>query len=172
MGADNPSASCHLGVFVDQPAETIDPVEAVLRVYALISHESHGTELAALLHRGEHIARAERQLSDFIQDLVAEGAATSDLRDDVAPEALACYCLHALTAASSLPSKAAVAGSSRSRWLGCAPRAESFCCHWSRKFSTLRCGTVSLFSAGPLSLRLRTAATPPDTAVVTAKVSV
>ncbi len=52
------------------------------------------------------------------------------------------------------------------------PRAESFCCHWSRKFSTLRCGTVSLFSAGPLSLRLRTAATPPDTAVVTAKVSV
>ena len=117
MGAENPTASCHLGVFVDQPAETIDPVEAVLRVYALISHESHGTELAALLHRGEHIARAERQLSDFIQDLVAEGAATSDLRDDVAPEALACYCLHALTAASSLPSKAAVAGSSRSRWL-------------------------------------------------------
>jgi hypothetical protein len=35
-------------------------------------------------------------------------AADGDLRDDVAPDELASYCLHALTAASSLPSKAAV----------------------------------------------------------------
>lgn len=33
---------------------------------------------------------------------------TGDVRDDVAPDELANYCLHALTAASSLPSKAAV----------------------------------------------------------------
>jgi hypothetical protein len=39
---------------------------------------------------------------------VAEGAETGDLRDDVAPDELAGYCLHALAAASSLPSKAAV----------------------------------------------------------------
>ncbi|WP_353682362.1 hypothetical protein [Mesorhizobium sp.] len=43
-----------------------------------------------------------------MRDLLAEGAATGDLRDDVAPDELATYCLHALTAASSLPSKAAV----------------------------------------------------------------
>jgi AcrR family transcriptional regulator len=85
-----------------------EQLEAVLHAYALISHEHHGTELAALLHRGEHVARAQQQLSDFIRDLLAEGAETGDLRDDVAPEELASYCLHALTAASSLRSKAAV----------------------------------------------------------------
>ena len=82
---------------------------AVVEAYALISHEQrHGSELAALLHRGEHVARAHRQLGTFIRDLIAEGGAAGDLRDDVAPDELARYCLHALTAASSLPSKAAV----------------------------------------------------------------
>lgn len=40
--------------------------------------------------------------------LLSEGAETGELRDDVAPDELASYCLHALAAASSLPSKAAV----------------------------------------------------------------
>ncbi|HEY6421986.1 MAG TPA: hypothetical protein VIY28_01795 [Pseudonocardiaceae bacterium] len=44
----------------------------------------------------------------MIRDLLIEGAETGDVRDDVAPEELVSYCLHALTAASSLPSKAAV----------------------------------------------------------------
>jgi AcrR family transcriptional regulator len=92
----------------DQAGDAGERLEAVLQAYALISHEHHGTELAALLHRGEHVARAQQQLSDFIRDLVTEGAENGDLRDDVAPEELATYCLHALTAASSLPSKAAV----------------------------------------------------------------
>ncbi len=81
---------------------------AVLETYALNSQRHHGTELAALLHRGEHVARAQAHLSDFIRDLVIEGAKTGDLRQDVAPAELANYCLHALTAASSLPSKTAV----------------------------------------------------------------
>lgn len=68
----------------------------------------HRTELAVLLHRGAHVARAQQQIRDLIRDLLTEAAATSDLRDDVAPDELASYCLHALTAASSLPSKAAV----------------------------------------------------------------
>jgi len=92
----------------DRAGDAGERLEAVLEAYALISHEHHGTELAALLHRGEHVARAQQQLSDFIRDLVTEGAETGDLRDDVAPDELASYCLHALTAASSLPSKAAV----------------------------------------------------------------
>jgi AcrR family transcriptional regulator len=92
----------------DHTGDAGERLEAVLKAYALIRHEHHDTELAALLHRGEHVARAQQQLSDFIRDLVAEGAATGDLRDDVPPDELASYCLHALGAASSLPSKAAV----------------------------------------------------------------
>jgi hypothetical protein len=38
---------------------------------------------------------------------LTEGAETDDIRDDVTPDELVSYCLHALTAASSLPSKAA-----------------------------------------------------------------
>jgi AcrR family transcriptional regulator len=96
----------------DQAGDAGERLEAVLEAYALISHEHHGielgTELAALLHRGEHVARAQQQLSDLIRDLLTEAAETGDVRDDVAPDELVSYCLHALTAASSLPSKAAV----------------------------------------------------------------
>src|SRR6266571_4398799 len=84
-------------------------VEAVLEAYALMTHRRpHGTELTALLHRGEHIAQAHQHLSNFIRDLLAEAAKAGDIRDDVAPDELASYCIHALAAASSLPSKAAV----------------------------------------------------------------
>ncbi|MGH3131142.1 MAG: TetR/AcrR family transcriptional regulator [Gaiellaceae bacterium] len=98
----------HLAEVRDQAGDAGERLETVLEAYALIQHEHHGTELAALLHRGEHIARARQELSDFIRDLLAEGAETGDLRNDVAPDELASYCLHALAAASSLPSRAAV----------------------------------------------------------------
>jgi len=83
-------------------------LEAVLEAYALIAYEFHGNELAALLHRGQHVARAQQQLRDMIRDLLTEAEETGDLRDDVAPGELASYWLHALSAAGSLPSKAAV----------------------------------------------------------------
>jgi AcrR family transcriptional regulator len=92
----------------DQAGDAGEQLEAVLEAFALISHEHHGTELAALLHRGEHVARAQQHLSDLIRDLLTEAAETGDVRDDVAPEELASYCLHALAAAGRLPSKAAV----------------------------------------------------------------
>ncbi len=95
----------------DRAGDAGERLEAVLEAYALISHESHGhhdTALVEFLHRGESVARARQQLRDMIRDLLAEGAETGGLRDDVAPEELASYCLHAVTAASSLPSKAAV----------------------------------------------------------------
>lgn len=98
----------HLAEIRDRAGNAVERLEAVLEAFALISHEHHGTELAALLHRGEHVARAQQQLSGFIRDLLADGAVAGDIRDDVAPDELASYCLHALTAASSLPSKAAV----------------------------------------------------------------
>jgi AcrR family transcriptional regulator len=91
-----------------QAGDAGERLEAVLEAYALISHERHGTELAALLHRGDHVARAQRQLSDLIRDLLTKAAQIGEVRDDVAPNELASYCLHALGAAGSLPSKAAV----------------------------------------------------------------
>jgi len=98
----------HLAEVADRGGDAAKRLEAVLEAYALISHERRDTELAALLHRGEHMDRAHRHLRDFISDLLAEGARAGDLRDDVAPHELAAYCLHALGAASGLPSKAAV----------------------------------------------------------------
>jgi hypothetical protein len=62
----------------------------------------------ALLHRGEHVARARRQLQDLVSELLAESAGAGSVRSDIAPDELAGYCLHALTAAGSLPSETAV----------------------------------------------------------------
>src|SRR5215210_7222313 len=101
----------HLAEVRDQAGDAGERLEAVLEAYALISHESHGhhdTELAAFLHRDEQVGRAQQQLRDMIRDLLTEGAETGDVRDDVAPEELASYCLYALAAASSLPTEAAV----------------------------------------------------------------
>jgi AcrR family transcriptional regulator len=95
----------------DQAGDAGKRLEAVLEAYALISYESHGhhgTELAALVHQGEHVARAQQQLREMIRDLLSEATQSGDVREDVAPEELASYCLHALAAAGSLPSKAAV----------------------------------------------------------------
>jgi AcrR family transcriptional regulator len=85
-------------------------LEAVLEAYALISHDAHGhrnRELAAFLHRHEHVTRAEQRLRKLIRDLLADGAKRGEVRDDVAPDELATYCLHALAAAASVPSRSA-----------------------------------------------------------------
>ncbi len=98
----------HLAEVRDRTGDAGERLEAVCEAYALIQFEHHGTELAALLHRGEHVAQAQQQLHAFIRDLLSAGAATGQVRDDVPPDELATYCLYALTAASSLSSKAAV----------------------------------------------------------------
>ena len=89
----------HLAEIRDQAGGAGERLEAVLEAYALIQHKRHATELAALLHRGVHVARAQQQLCEMIRDLLAEAARTGEVRDDVAPEELAIYCLHALAAA-------------------------------------------------------------------------
>jgi AcrR family transcriptional regulator len=98
----------HLAELRDQAGDARERLEAVLEAYALIQHKRPTTEFAALLHRDEHVAQAQQHLTDIIRDLLTEGAETGDVRDDVAPDELASYCLHALAAASSLPSEAAV----------------------------------------------------------------
>ena len=93
----------------DAAAGPAGRLEAVLTAFALIQHQHHDTELpVALLHRGEHVARAQQQLRDLVSDLLAAGAQAGVVRTDIAPGELASYCLHALTGAGSLPSEAAV----------------------------------------------------------------
>ncbi len=99
----------------DEPAEPEVRLERVLLAYALIHQERvqhhhdepYGAELAALLHPDEHVARAQQHLHELFRELLADAAAAGDVRGDVDPAELATYCLHALTAAGGLPSKAA-----------------------------------------------------------------
>ncbi len=117
-----------LAALRDRPGPPEQRLKAVLVMFALISYHraQHGVpELGALLHRGEHVAAAQEQLTDLIRDLLVEVAAAGRLRDDVAPEELAAYCVHALTAAGRLSSQAASTASSPSRWPAYDPRAET-----------------------------------------------
>lgn len=101
----------HLAEVRDRAGDPRAQLAAVLHAYALISHDSRGhrdTELAVLLHRDDQVVVAEQHLRDMITELLAAGAKTGDVRSDVHPGELASYCLHALTAASNLPTKAAV----------------------------------------------------------------
>ena len=95
----------------DRAGDPRGRLAAVLEAYALISHESrrhHDTELAALMHRDGRVSRAEQQLRRMVRDLITEGQKSDDVRRDATPEELVSYCLHALTAAGGLPSRAAV----------------------------------------------------------------
>lgn len=92
----------------DQAGTPEARLEAVLTHYASMSYKQHDTELVTLLHRGKHVVRAQQQLRVLIRDLITEGVASGHLRDDVAPDELTTYCLHALTAPSDLSSQAAV----------------------------------------------------------------
>lgn len=90
-----------------QAAEAAAPRErlaAVLRAYARHLHaHPDGTELSALLHRGDHVARAQARLRDFLADLLRDAAARGEVRGDVPPRDLALFCLHAATAAAVSP---------------------------------------------------------------------
>lgn len=104
----------HLGYLAeikDRAGKPVERLGAVLHAYALIAQGSHGhsdTELAAFLHRDQQVIRAEDHLRDLIAELLSEAADAGDVRDDVNPNELAGYCLHALAAARALTSKAAI----------------------------------------------------------------
>jgi AcrR family transcriptional regulator len=98
----------HLADLRNRAGEPGDRLAAVLEGYARIRHEHREGKLAALLHQGEHMTRAEEHLRELLADLLAECSKSGDVRDDVSPPELAAYCVHALGAASGLQSKAAV----------------------------------------------------------------
>ena len=90
---------------VDDPARRL---AAVLTAYAGVRLGQHTAEVAAALHRGEHVAHATRHVQHLIRDLLVDGIGSGDVRDDVPPDELAAYCVNALSAAADVPSEAAV----------------------------------------------------------------
>jgi len=102
----------HLVELRDGPGSPLERLEAVLGAYAAIIHEvaaqHHGTDLAALVHQGQHVDQAQQRLGKIIQGLVAQGVQAGEIRDDIPPAELAQFCVHALAGATGLQSTAAV----------------------------------------------------------------
>jgi AcrR family transcriptional regulator len=101
----------HLARVRDHAGDANHRLEAVLEAYALIAHQTRrhsDSEVVAFLHQDEHLVGPREHLRDLIQQLIADCAQRGEVRDDVEPEELATYCLHALAAATSLSSEAAV----------------------------------------------------------------
>lgn len=102
----------HLELLAGLAHEKATPIirlERMLEAYARIVHEHHGSKLAAMLHGSGHMAHARDHLSSFLASIIAQAVTTDDVRDDVAPQELALFCLNAVGGASDLTSKAAVA---------------------------------------------------------------
>jgi AcrR family transcriptional regulator len=106
--------SAHLAYLADVGGQAVGAAErlqAVLEAYALLSRDArghHDTDYAAFLHRDQRVARAQHEVHTMLRDLLIEATKTGDVREDVPPDELASYCLHALGGASSQRSKAAV----------------------------------------------------------------
>lgn len=98
----------HLTHARDCAGSASERLEAVLFAYATFSRRHDSSELAASLHHGAHVAAAHARLRHFLRDLLAEGAAAGELRNDVPPDELAAFTLSALSAAGGLSTEAAV----------------------------------------------------------------
>jgi AcrR family transcriptional regulator len=70
----------------------------LLETYAANTRGGHGSELAALLHRGAHVDRAEHRLSGLVETLLADAVRAREVRRDVPLAELASFCLHAVAA--------------------------------------------------------------------------
>ena len=62
-----------------------------------------------LVHADKHVDAARRELHDLVARLIADSAATDQVRTDVDAAELATFCMHALTAAGDLRGDEAVA---------------------------------------------------------------
>lgn len=87
----------------------------------------------ALLLEGHTLPKLRNSSATLCGISLPRALKTDDVRDDVASEELASYWHHALTAATSLPSKRP-AGSSASPLLGCAPDLNLSCDAGTKEF--------------------------------------
>jgi AcrR family transcriptional regulator len=92
----------HLQQLRDAAGDPQEALRRVLEAYALIRHE-HPDDA---LHQAPHVAHAQDRMLAFTRDLLIDAA--GHMRNDVPPDELARYCLHALDAARSMRSKASV----------------------------------------------------------------
>jgi AcrR family transcriptional regulator len=92
----------------ERPGTAGQRLAAVLETYADIRYQSSAHGELAPLHRGGHVAGAERRVREIIGALIADGAETGELRSDVPAEELAAFCVHALAASATLRSRPAV----------------------------------------------------------------
>ena len=86
-------------------------IRAVLDAYARVVFESAGhqdSELGAFVHGDDRLARSQEQLRLMVRSLLLDAVRAGDIRADVDADELAGYCLHALAAARTLRSRAAV----------------------------------------------------------------
>jgi AcrR family transcriptional regulator len=92
-----------------EPGDARARLESVLHAYALIAFErhQHGPELRALVHQRANIAGPEQQLVEIVRGLLAESQDVGAIRTDVPAVELATFCLHALEAAGTVPSRSA-----------------------------------------------------------------
>jgi AcrR family transcriptional regulator len=108
----------HLRRLNDVAEAVPDPGErlrSVLQSYAELSAgqhaDAHGMghtpDLAAPLHRAEHVHTARQRLHALITEIITAAAETGTVRTDVPAAELAAYCLHALGAAATTHSNAA-----------------------------------------------------------------
>jgi AcrR family transcriptional regulator len=101
----------HLSEVRDQRQHSGERLEAVLEAYALLSRPSRGhrdARFADLLHRDDRLGRAQREVHEMIRDLLAAAAREGRVRDDVPPDELASYCVHALGGGDAQLTKASI----------------------------------------------------------------
>jgi AcrR family transcriptional regulator len=92
----------------DRAGDPASRLYVVLHAYALIFQTHPSGEQVVMLHRSSHVAHAQQRLHTFVRDLLTEAAHCGDVRDDIPTDELAAYCLHALSAAATLPDHDAV----------------------------------------------------------------
>jgi AcrR family transcriptional regulator len=97
----------HLAEVANQAEDADQRLVAVLEAFALHHYEHRSGELAMVLHQSGN-NKTTHHFQEFIKGLLIEGAQSGELRNDIAAGELAGYCLHALTAAGGLSSKAAI----------------------------------------------------------------
>lgn len=90
------------------PGTALHRFSAVLEAYAFIRHAQPKGELFAALHHGEDVAEAHGRLLTVVRRLLSECVEAGKARRDASVNELATFCIHAIGAASNLPSKSAV----------------------------------------------------------------
>lgn len=104
----------HIALLQEARNSAADPaqrLQAVLQAYAEITHEvrgAHDADLAGLLHRDGHLAKAEHQLREMFRSLIEDAVASGRVRDDVSPSELVAFVLRATGAAAELQGKAGI----------------------------------------------------------------